>query len=220
MSLKTRGILVLVIGTILGLSLSLGGRHLADRKRLASDELSADQARLLTEVMERVRSDYVEPVDPGELVDSAIRGMVADLDRHSEFLDADEYRDIRNSTSGSYFGIGLEVSTDDGAILVIAPIDGTPAQRAGIESGDEIVEIDGVSVRNDGLDSAIRKMRGHPGTSVVLSVQRQDYDDPLTFEIRYKRIEAAQAASRGYKRGERVDPYTVRFQLDTITDYY
>ena len=102
----------------------------------------------MAEVMDRVRRDYVEPIDDMELMDSAIRGMVSGLDRHSEFLDAEEYRNIRNSTSGKYSGVGLEVSTQDGAILVIAPIDDTPAQRAGIESGDEIIEIDGVSVRH------------------------------------------------------------------------
>jgi carboxyl-terminal processing protease len=126
-------------------------------------DLSEDQARLLAEVMEHVRREYVEPVDEKELMNGAIRGMVSSLDRYSEFLDAEEYRDIRDSTSGRYSGVGLEVSTDDGAIVVIAPIDGTPAFRAGIESGDEIVEIDGVSVRNDGLNEAIDKMRRHAG---------------------------------------------------------
>ena len=191
MSLKTRGILVVVIGTVMGLSLSLGGRWLADLQRPPASGMSTDQARLIAEVLERVRSDYVESVDTSDLVDSALRGMVSELDRHSEFLDVDEYRDIRNSTSGSYFGIGLEVSTLDGAIMVIAPIDDSPASRAGIEPGDEIVEIDGVSVRNDGLDDAIRKMRGHAGTAVQLSIRRDGYDDPLSFSLTRQKIQVA-----------------------------
>ena len=191
MSLKTRVILVLVIGTIMGLSLSLGGGVLAKRDQPGSEELSWEQTRLMAEVMDHVRRDYVEPIDDTELMDSAIRGMVSGLDRHSEFLDAEEYRNIRNSTSGKYSGVGLEVSTQDGAILVIAPIDDTPAQRAGIESGDEIIEIDGVSVRRGELNDAIGKMRGHAGTVLTIKVRRQDYDDPLTFHLTRQKITVA-----------------------------
>lgn len=191
MSLKTRVILVLVIGTIMGLSLSLGGGVLAKRDKPGSGELSWEQTRLMAEVMDRVRRDYVEPIDDMELMDSAIRGMVSGLDRHSEFLDAEEYRNIRNSTSGKYSGVGLEVSTQDGAILVIAPIDDTPAQRAGIESGDEIIEIDGVSVRHGELNDAIGKMRGHAGTVLTIKVRRQGYDDALTFHLTRQKIKVA-----------------------------
>jgi len=191
MSLKTRVILVLVIGTIMGLSLSLGGGVLAKRDKPGSAELSWEQTRLMAEVMERVRRDFVEPIDDRELMDSAIRGMVSGLDRHSEFLDAEEYRNIRNSTSGKYSGVGLEVSTQDGAILVIAPIDGTPAQRAGIQSGDEIIEIDGVAVRHGELNDAIGKMRGHAGTVLIIKVRRQEYEDPLTFHLTRQKIKIA-----------------------------
>ena len=102
MSLKTRGILVLIVGTIMGLSLSLGGGMLAGRDKSAAGEPSWRHAEFLTEVMERVKSDYVEPIDDDALLESAIRGMVADLDAHSQFLDEDEYLDIRISTTGSY----------------------------------------------------------------------------------------------------------------------
>lgn len=191
MSLKTRGILVLVIGTILGLSLSLGGGVLATRDKQGSQDLTWEQTHLLAEVMERVHHDYVEPIDDDTLMDNAIRGMVSGLDRHSEFLDAEEYREIRDSTSGKYSGVGLEVSTEDDAILVIAPIDGTPAARAGIESGDEIIEIDGMSVRNAGLNEAIGKMRGHVGTALTIKVRRENYDDPLTFHLTRQNIQVA-----------------------------
>ena len=191
MSLKTRGILVLVIGSILGFSLSLGGASLSGRSQTSTQELSWEQARLFAEVMERVKRDYVDPIDDAQLLESAVRGMVADLDRHSEYLDADEFQDVRISTSGSYSGVGLEVSTENGAIVVIAPIDGTPAQRAGIESGDEIVEIDGVSVANNGLDKTIDKMRGRPGTPIALTVQRENYDDRLMFHLTRQKIQVA-----------------------------
>jgi carboxyl-terminal processing protease len=160
MSLKTRGILVLVIGSILGVSLSVGGNMLAGRDAPPPRELTWEQANLLREVMERVQRDYVEPIDEAELLDNAIRGMVADLDPHSAFLDADEYQDIRISTTGRYSGVGLEVSSAEERILVISPIDGTPAARAGVEAGDEIISIDDVSVLDDGLDDTINKLRG------------------------------------------------------------
>lgn len=227
MSLKTRGILVLVIGTIMGLSLSLGGGFLAEREPSGSEELTWEQTRLFAEVMERVRRDYVETIDEKELFDSAIRGMVSDLDRHSEFLSADEYQDIRDSTSGRYSGVGLEVSTQDGAIRVIAPIDGAPAQRAGIESGDEIIEIDGVSVANDGLNDAIEKMRGHAGTRVSISIRRENYDDPLTFNLTRQKIQVMSVrheilqSSYGYVRLSQFNEGTadeVSRAIDEMTD--
>jgi carboxyl-terminal processing protease len=190
-SVKTRAILVVVIGTILGVSLSLGGGVLAGRDKPTAQELSMDQARLLAEVMERVKRDYVEPIDDAELLENAIRGMVADLDRHSAYLDAGEYQDIRVSTSGRYSGVGLEVSAANGRIIVIAPIDGTPAQNAGVEAGDEIIEIDGTSVVADGLPETIDKLRGRSGTPVTISVRRADYDDPLTFRLIRKKIRIA-----------------------------
>ena len=227
MSLKTRGILVIVIGTLMGLSLSLGGGLLADRDPSGNNKLTWEQTRLITEVMERVRREFVDPIDDTEFMDSAIRGMVSGLDRHSEFLDAEEYRDVRDSTSGRYSGVGLEVSTQDGAILVIAPIDDTPAQHAGIESGDEIVEINGVSVRNDGLNEAIRKMRGHAGTPVTIRVRRQNYDDPLTFHLTRQKIKVASVRhevlqpSYGYARLSQFNESTadeLSCAIDEMTD--
>ncbi len=191
MSLKVRGILVLVIGTVLGLSLSLGGGVIASLKPSPPDELTWEQARLFAEVMERIKADYVEPIDDRELVESAIRGMVSDLDPHSQYLDADEYQDIRISTSGSYSGVGLEVSSADGEILVVAPIDGTPAFRAGIRPGDNIVAIDEVSVRKDGLQETIGRMRGRAGTRVSISVLRGPAAELLVFNLRREHIRVA-----------------------------
>ena len=108
MSLKTRAILVLVVGTVMGVSLSLGGDLLTKKRQPTGADLELEQAQLFAEVMRRVKSDYVEPIDDSELLESAIRGMVSDLDPHSQFLDVDEYRDIRISTTGSYTGIGID----------------------------------------------------------------------------------------------------------------
>jgi carboxyl-terminal processing protease len=191
MSLKTRGILVVTIGTVLGLSLSLGSALLNQRQHPLPEDLTWEQARLFAEVMERVKRDYVDPVDDRTLVESAIRGMVSDLDRHSQFLDADEYEEIRISTTGSYSGVGIEVSTVDDSIVVIAPIDDTPAQRAGIQSGDKIVAIDGTMVSMENQNRIIGRMRGRAGTQVVVSVAREEMENWLVFSLTRELIKVA-----------------------------
>lgn len=174
MSLKTRAILVLVIGTIMGLGLSLGGGMLADRRQPDKQELAWEQSRLFAEVMERVKRDYVESIDESVLLESAIRGMVADLDAHSRFLDADEYNEIRISTTGSYTGVGIEVSEVDGEIRVITPIVGSPAARSGIRSGDQIIAVDGVTVDAYDMQKTIGRMRGRRGSKISITVLRDD----------------------------------------------
>lgn len=191
MSLKTRSILVVVIGTVMGLSLSLGGSMLAEHDEPVSGELTWEQARLFAEVMQRVKQDYVEPVDDSVLLESAIRGMVSNLDNHSQFLDAEQYKDIRVSTTGSYSGVGLEVSEEDGVVTVVAPIDDTPAERAGILSGDTIIAIDGNPVDSNHLHATIAKMRGRAGTRVTVTVSREGEERPIIFELRRESIRVA-----------------------------
>ncbi len=190
MSLKTRAILVLVIGTVMGLSLSFGGALMTRQPVQVDADLALEQARMLAEVMDRVKRDYVEPVDDSMLLESAIRGMVADLDAHSQYLDADEYRDIRISTSGTYTGIGIEVSEVDGAIRVITPVAGSPAARSGIRSGDQIVAVDGVTVESDDLQATIDRMRGRRGTHISISVLRED-GEVVVHEMRRELIRVA-----------------------------
>ena len=174
MSLKTRAILVLVVGTVMGLSLSYGGGLLASKRQPTGEDLALEQASLFAEVMKRVKSDYVEPIDDRELMESAIRGMVSDLDPHSQYLDAEEYRDIRISTTGSYTGIGIEVAKVDGDIRVITPIAGSPAARSGIRSGDQIVAVDGIMVDAERLQDTIGQMRGRRGSKIRITVLREE----------------------------------------------
>ena len=174
MSLKTRAILVLVVGTVMGLSLSYGGGLLASKRQPTGEDLALEQASLFAEVMQRVKSDYVEPIDDRELMESAIRGMVSDLDPHSQYLDAEEYRDIRISTTGSYTGIGIEVAKVDGDIRVITPIAGSPAARSGIRSGDQIVAVDGIMVDAERLQDTIGQMRGRRGSKIRITVLREE----------------------------------------------
>lgn len=189
MSLKTRAILVVVVGTVMGVSLSIGSGLLASKRQPDSEDLALEHAHLFAEVMQRVKSDYVEPIEDSELLESAIRGMVSDLDPHSQYLDADEYRDIRISTTGSYTGIGIEVTEVDGDIRVITPIAGSPAARSGIRSGDEIIAVDGIMVDADRLQDTIGQMRGRRGSRITITVLRED--ETIDHEMRRELIRVA-----------------------------
>lgn len=184
----TRSLLVLSLGIVLGVSISLGTTVLAD-KRAGEESLPWEEARLLAEVLERVKRDYVDRVDDHELINAAIRGMIADLDPHSAFLGPDEFQDIRISTSGKYSGVGLEVGVEEGQIVVVAPIDDSPAARAGILSGDVIFSVDGIAVSPDALEEAVARLRGPTGSMVVLGILRADEEVPLLLELWRGQIE-------------------------------
>ena len=225
MSLKTRAILVVVIGMIMGLSLSLGGGLLSSPSQPDADELAWEQARLFAEVMERVKRDYVEPIDDSVLLESAIRGMVSDLDVHSQYLDADEYRDIRISTTGSYTGVGIEVGEVDGVVKVVSPIAGSPAARAGIRSGDQIVAVDGVNVELERLHETIGRMRGRAGSQVTLTVLRDA--EAIEYEMRRAIVRVASVhyelmnPAYGYVRLSQFSETTARElsrAIDTLQD--
>jgi len=189
MSLKVRAILVVVIGVVMGISLSVGGGLVGNGKPRSKEQLAWDQARLFAEVLDRVKQDYVEPLDDAVLLESAIRGMVSDLDAHSQYLDAGEYRDIRISTTGSYTGIGIEIDRTDDRIRVITPIAGSPAARSGIQSGDEIIAVDGEPIDADSLQDAIERLRGHAGSKVLVTVLRDD--QAIDYEMRRQIIRVA-----------------------------
>lgn len=225
MSLKIRAILVVVVGVVMGLSLSIGGGLLGAGKPLDQEELAWEQAQLFAEVLERVKRDYLEPVDDAVLLENAIRGMVGDLDAHSEYLDANEYRDIRVSTTGSYAGVGIEVAEVDDAIQVISPIAGSPAARAGLQSGDKLVAIDGVTIGDGRLRDAMKQLRGQVGSTVTLTVQRDDAF--LDYDMRRQIIRVASVhaelidPSYGYVRVNQFSENTARElsrAVDRLTD--
>ncbi|NCF15411.1 MAG: PDZ domain-containing protein [Gammaproteobacteria bacterium] len=214
MSLKSRAILVIVIGVVMGLSLSIGGGLMNDNRAPDKEELAWEQARLFAEVLERVKRDYVEPIDDADLLESAIRGMVSDLDAHSQYLDAGEYRDIRISTTGSYTGIGIEVDEVGGNVLIVTPIAGSPAARAGIRSGDQIIAVDGVSIEAAHLQDTIGRLRGQAGSKVIVTVLRDD--DAIQYELRRQIIRMASvhkeflSPSYGYIRISQFSENTAR----------
>ena len=190
MSFKIRGLLAVVIGTLLGLGVSVSHSVLADKDEPAVEAgLPWEQARLLAEVLELVKQDYVESVDDKALIEAAIRGMVSGLDPHSSFLAAEEFEDVQVATQGNYSGVGLEVSTENGTVRVISPIDDTPASRAGLRAGDVIISVDSEAVGRDNAAETVSKMRGEAGTTVSLEVMREGETEPRSFELTRARIE-------------------------------
>lgn len=182
MSFRLRNTLLLLVGAVLGLALSLGSGVFAQKEQ-RSEVLPWDDARLLAEVLERVRQEYVEPVEDSVLIESAVRGMVTDLDPHSQFLNRAEYEEVRISTSGNYSGVGLEVHMEDGIVEVVAAIEGTPAEKAGLRSGDIIVTIDGVMLDENNFSEAVNRMRGKPGTTVLVAVMRGSDPEPIEYTM-------------------------------------
>ena len=186
MSLKVRSILVLVVGTVLGLGVSLGSNMLTAfeaRRAAAAEEPTREYVELLAEVVERVKREYVEGIDDRRLIEAAIRGMVEELDQHSRYLDADQYDEILISTTGNYSGVGLDVAVADGKLKVVSPLDGAPAARAGILPGDVVVSVDDVPVDASNLEDTVSRMRGSAGTRVTLDVLRDGNEEPLRFAL-------------------------------------
>ena len=136
----------------------------------------------------KIKSDYVETVPDDKLIKEAINGMVRGLDPHSDFLDAEAFKELQVSTQGKFGGLGIEVGVEDGIVRVTSPIEDTPAFRAGIKAGDLIVKIDDTATRGLPLSKAVDKMRGKPGTQVVLTVVRKDVETPLTFTLTREEI--------------------------------
>jgi carboxyl-terminal processing protease len=196
-----RGLLAVVFGAALGVSASLVPDVLAD-KRPETISFPRDDADLLAEAMERVKHDYVDEVDRARLVESAIRGMLADLDPHSAFLGPEEFDDIRVSTSGRYSGIGVDLGVKDGRVVVVAPVDGSPASRAGILAGDVILSVDGMPLDVADLDDAVHLMRGPLGTRVVLVIRREGAAEPMEIALDRGQIEVQSVRAEFLEAGD------------------
>ncbi|HWK73270.1 MAG TPA: S41 family peptidase [Povalibacter sp.] len=184
-----RILLLLAIGMMLGAGLSVGRSVKADREieqdttAPAQSSVPWQQTRLLAEVLEHVRAEYVDRISDEELVEAAIRGLIADLDPHSAFLDPEELNEIRISTAGEYSGVGIEVALENGAVNVVTPIEGGPAARAGVLAGDKIVAVDEIPVNVDNLNDTIDRMRGKPGSKVKITIARGEVAEPLHFTL-------------------------------------
>ncbi len=137
-----------------------------------------EQLDLFADVLARVRTDYVVDVNDADLIENALNGMLQSLDPHSSYVSPEEFKELNVTTSGEYGGLGMEVTMEDGFVKVIAPIDETPAKRAGIKAGDFLTEIDGKSIMGLSLTEAVKQMRGKPGEDITVTVIRED-QDPL-----------------------------------------
>jgi carboxyl-terminal processing protease len=193
--------LLLALGMAIGLSLGLAHAVLADKPAALGADLPWQDARMLAAVLERVKHDYVNPVDDHQLLQAAIRGMVASLDPYSAYLDSDEYDEVKISSSGRYSGVGIELSIEDEQVVVIAPFDGSPAALAGIRSGDVIVTIDGIPVNTSTLADTIGKMRGAEGTSVKIGIMREGNAEPMLFSLKRSRVDVHSVKSEMLESG-------------------
>ncbi|MDE2451930.1 MAG: S41 family peptidase [Gammaproteobacteria bacterium] len=207
MSLRSRTLIALVTGAVFGFSAALAGGVLAegpsaqDNQAGDSPTLPWQEARLFAEVYEHVRRDYVDQISDRKLMDAAIRGMVSSLDPHSAYLDSEEFEETRLSTMGSYPGVGIEVAADGSAVKILHAIQGSPADRAGLRAGDEIVAIDGKEVGSD-VSGAIEHMRGASGSTVTLTIRRAGNPGVTNFVMRRANVEvhsvSYQRLSAGY----------------------
>jgi carboxyl-terminal processing protease len=198
MSLKVRSVLVLVIGTVLGLTVSISSSMLAHREQAPAssfDGIEDESLAMLAEAIARVRNEYVDRIDEQTLVENAIRGMLEGLDQHSRYLDSRQYEDIRIATTGMYSGIGLDVDMRDGKITVIAPVEDAPAARAGIRAGDVVVSVDDVLIAEEGLEAAVNRMRGRPGSDVKLGIARGSDENLLSFSLTRMAIQVSTVSS-------------------------
>src|SRR3954454_20855758 len=155
----------------------------------AADTANYQELEKFMSVYERVKANYVDPVDDKTLIKGAIDGMLSALDPHSSYVEATDFNQLKTTTDGNYGGLGLTVSIEDGAVKVVAPTEDTPAWRAGVKAGDYITHINGELVYGLSLDEAVEKMRGNPGTPIKVTIVRPGRDKPLDLSMVRERIE-------------------------------
>ena len=180
LSLSKQSLKSFVPGLALGLCLGVGSSVFANKDQ---GLLPLDDLRTFTEVLQRIKVAYVEPIDDQTLLENAIKGMLSGLDPHSAYLDTQDYKDLRTTTTGQYGGLGIRVDMQNGVIQVVSPIDDTPADRAGIKAGDLIIRLDETAVKGLSLDEAVNLMRGKPGSEIKLTINRPGESKPLIFNV-------------------------------------
>lgn len=229
-SLKNIGLIS--TGVLAGVLLSLGITATAQRASDARSPLPIDEIRQFTDVFGAIKTSYVEPVDDKKLITEAINGMVSGLDPHSAYLDEKAFKELREATVGRFGGLGIEVGREDGTedgsgyIKVISPIEGTPAFRAGIKTGDLIVKIDDKNVKGLKLNEAVAKLRGDPGTKVTLTIARKDVPTPIVVPLVREEIKVQSVRAKvvepgyGYIRVSQFQDPTVRDLAAKLEELY
>jgi len=177
-----------LVGSLTTLSLHSGARS-------AMSPLPLEELQQLAAVFSMVKTDYVEAVDDKKLISDAIAGMVSSLDPHSQYFDKKSYKEFREGTAGRFVGVGIEITQEDGLVKVVSPIEGSPADRGGIKSGDLITKVDDTAVRGLSLNEAVKRMRGEPRTKVVLTIFRKS--ENRTFPVTIVREEIKVVSVKG-----------------------
>ncbi|HMN20273.1 MAG TPA: S41 family peptidase [Ottowia sp.] len=215
MSQKTRIAGWIAVGALAGALTTVSLQTVA-RGTLAP--LPLEELQQLAAVFGMIKSDYVEPVDEKKLLTDAISGMVAGLDPHSQYFDKKSFKEFREGTTGRFVGVGIEITQEDGLIKVVSPIEGSPADRAGLKSGDLITKVDDTAVKGLSLNEAVKRIRGEPGTKVLFTVWRRDED--RTFPVTITREEIRTQSVKG----KVVEPgyawlRLTQFQENTVADF-
>lgn len=172
---------LVAVGLVAGVLISLHFSAIAEKDALSP--LPVEELRAFSEVFGRIKSDYVEPVSDKKLITEAINGMLSGLDPHSAYLDAEGFKELQVGTQGEFGGLGIEVGMEEGLVKVISPIEDTPAYHAGIKSGDLIIKLDDTLVKGLSLNDAVKRMRGKPGSKIVLTIMRKNEAKPLVINV-------------------------------------
>ena len=210
MSILSRTTLALAAGVVIGVSVTLTQGVFADKDK--AEAIPMKDLQTFVEILNRVKSDYVEPVDDKTLLENAVRGMLSGLDPHSAYLDKEEFKDMNIATSGKFGGLGIEVQMQNGLVRVVSPIDDTPAAKAGIQPGDYIVKIDDTPVRGLTLSDAVQKMRGEPGSKIQLTLAREGEDKPIVLDLKREVINVTSVRSKMLEPGlgyVRISSFTI-----------
>lgn len=223
MKARTQNYLLLMTGLILGVLVSIGHGVFAERET-SKATLPVEELRTFSDVFGRIKNDYVESVGDKELLENAIRGMLTGLDPHSSYLDADQFKELQVGTTGQFGGLGIEVGMEDGFVKVIAPIDDTPAKRAGVQAGDLVIRLDDTPVKGMSLGDAVKLMRGKPGTDIKLTIVREGLDKPLQITITRDIIKVKSVKFRmlepgyGYLRISQFQSKTADYLVKAMSD--
>ena len=180
--------------------------------------LPLEELQQLAAVFSMIKSDYVEPVDDKKLITDAISGMVSSLDPHSQYFDKKSYKEFREGTTGRFVGVGIEITQEDGLIRIVSPIEGSPADRAGLKPGDLITKVDDTAVKGLSLSEAVKRMRGQPGTKVVLTIFRKDESRTFPVTITREEIRTQSVKAKEVEPGYAWVRLT-QFQERTVEDF-
>jgi carboxyl-terminal processing protease len=220
---KLQNYSLVLVGLITGVLVSIGHGVFAERENSRAT-LPIEELRTFSDVFGRIKNDYVVDVDDKELIENAIRGMLSGLDPHSAYLDAEQFTELQVGTTGQFGGLGIEVGMENGFVKVIAPIDDTPAERAGVQAGDLIIRLDETPVKGMTLNEAVKVMRGKPGSDIELTIVREGLDKPLNITITRDIIKVKSVKARmlepgyGYLRISQFQSKTADNLVDAVTD--